>query len=286
MTTPQFAILRVEKIKSFGELRARGKHNRRDTERGVEHCDRAKPPISLHKRPEATPEAAWDARAKRAGLDRSGVRKNGVVAIEWLATASPEFFKGKSPKQVAEWAQDSLAHIEKQAGGPQNILSAHLHMDESTPHIQIISIPLAVKMVRGKSQRRLTAKDFIGGPRDRLVQLQDEYHAAVAHHGLERGKPRKETGARNKPPSVWRREQREAAQAARVSQQQATEHARAAAALKEQAAADAEKAAQFLSKNREAARALVSATKAADIIKKPRVAQAIKTTQGRNDEAR
>lgn len=217
----QFAILRVEKIKSFGELRARGKHNRRDTENGVEHCDPHTPPIALHKRPEPTPEAAWDARAKRAGLDRSSVRKNGVVAIEWLATASPEFFKGKSPEQVAEWARDSVAHIEKQAGGPQNVLSAHLHMDESTPHLQIISIPLAVKMVRGKSQRRLTAKDFIGGPRDRLVQLQDEYHAAVAHHGLERGKPRKETGAKNKPPSVWRREQREAVEAAKEATRKA-----------------------------------------------------------------
>lgn len=223
----QFAILRVEKIKTFGELRARGRHNSRDASQGIEHCDPAKPPLPLHKRPEATVEAAWDARAARANLDRSKVRKNGVVALEWLATASPDFFKDKTREQVLEWARDSLAHIEDQAGGPQNILGAYLHEDETTPHLQIVSIPIVVKMNRGKPQRRLSAKDVIGGHRDRLVQLQDDYHAAVAHHGLDRGNPRKETGAKNKPPSVWRREQREAAEAAQEAARQAI--ARAAA---------------------------------------------------------
>ena len=276
---PKFAILRVEKIKSFGELRARGKHNRRDTERGVEHCDPAKPPISLHKRPEATPEAAWDARAAKAGLDRAGVRKNGVVAIEWLATASPEWFEGKTPKQVKAWALDSLAHIEKEAGGPQNVLAAHLHWDESTPHIQVLTIPLVVKMNRGKAERRLSAKDLIGGHRDRLVQLQDDYHSAVEHHGLDRGLPRKETGEKNKPPAVWRREQRLATEAAHKAAEQAQQDTATAAALKEEAAAAAERAALLHSKNREAAKTLTAATKAASLIKEPSVAAAIRTTQ-------
>lgn len=223
----QFAILRIEKVKTFGELRARSKHNARATGQGVEHCNKDRPPIDLMKgkRPDAL--TAWDERAARAGVDRSSVRKNGVLAVEWLATASPEWFKDKTPEQVKAWVQDSFNHIAARAGGPQNILSAHLHLDETTPHIQVLSIPIVVKKTKDGPQRRLSSRDLIGGHRDRLVELQDEYHAAVAHHDLERGRPRKETGAKNKPPSVWRREQREAAEVAKEAARQAI--ARAAA---------------------------------------------------------
>lgn len=258
----KFAILRVEKIKSFGELKARHRHNTRAAEQGVEHCDPRRPPIALHKRPEPTAEAAWDARAARANLDRSKVRKNGVVALEWLATASPEFFKDKTREQVAEWAWDSLKHIEKEAGGPLNVLSAHLHWDESTPHIQVLTIPLVIKKVRGKTKRTLSAKEQIGGHRDRLKELQDDYHAAVAHHGLDRGLPRKETGEKNKSPNVWRQEQRKAAQRAAAD----AERQRRAAEQAEQHTAAAErdrsKAAVLLGKAREHAATLTAASAA------------------------
>lgn len=277
---PQFAILRVEKIKSFGELKGRHQHNARDTNKGVEHCDPARPPIALHQRPEADACTAWDARAKRAKLDRAGVRKGGVVALEWLATASPGFFDDKSPKQVKQWVDDTLAFIEKEAGGTNNILSAHLHLDETTPHLQVTSIPLVRKKTKDGLALRLSARDIIGGHRDRLIELQDDYHAAVAHHGLDRGIPRKETGEKNKPPSLWRREQRLAAEQATEAAQAAQRDAQAAAALKAEATADREKAARLHSRNQEVATLLAATAKAASLIKEPRVAEAIKSAQG------
>ena len=214
----RFAILRVEKVKSFGELRGRSKHNSRDTQIGIEHCRPENPPELLMGRDDAS--TAWDTLTKKAGLSRDQVRKNGTVALEWMATASPEWFAQASPEEVAIWAHTSVDFIAKRAGGKFTVLSAHLHLDETTPHLQIITCPLVKKAVKKRGRKskdagdepdppetwRLSAKDIIGGDRDRLTVLQDDYAAAMKPLGLERGIPRKETGARNKPPSKYRAE--------------------------------------------------------------------------------
>jgi hypothetical protein len=213
-----FAILRVEKVKSFGELRGRGKHNARHTEVGVEHCDPDTAPELIAGQDDAA--GAWNSLMTKAGLDPKGVRKNGTVALEWMATASPEWFANATPQEVAEWAHTSLNFIAKRAGGKFTVLSAHFHLDETTPHLQILTCPLVKKTVKkrgrkaagaaeepeGQPEWRLSAKDVIGGHRDRLAALQDDYAGAVRDLGLERGLPRKETGARNKPPSRYRAE--------------------------------------------------------------------------------
>ena len=126
-----FAILRVEKVKSLGELRGRGSHNARTAERGTEHCDPSEPPELIAGDPDAV--AAWHRRAKACGVSPDHMRANGTVALEWMATASPEWFAKATPQQVAEWVRDSLAHIEERAGGAANILAAHVHLDETTP---------------------------------------------------------------------------------------------------------------------------------------------------------
>lgn len=214
-----FAILRVEKVKSFGELRGRGKHNARHTDLGIEHCDPATAPELIAGQDDAA--GAWKSLMTKARLDPNGVRKNGTVALEWMATASPEWFAQASPQEVAEWAQTSLDFITKRAGGKHTVLSAHFHLDETTPHLQILTCPLVKKSVKKRGRKaagapaeeaetapewRLSAKDLIGGHRDRLSALQDEYAGAVQGLGLQRGLPRKETGARNKPPSKYRAE--------------------------------------------------------------------------------
>ena len=146
-----FAILRVEKVKSLGELRGRGSHNARTAERGTEHCDPSEPPELIAGDPDAV--AAWHRRAKACGVSPDHMRANGTVALEWMATASPEWFAKATPQQVAEWVRDSLAHIEERAGGAANVLAAHVHLDETTPHIQATTIPLVQKAVGRRGRR-------------------------------------------------------------------------------------------------------------------------------------
>ena len=213
-----FAFIRVEKVKSLGELRGRGGHNARTAGRGTEHCDPKEPPLLIAGDDDA--KGAWHTCAKARGVAPDALRSNATVALEWVATASPEFFATASPEQVADWTRDSLAYITERSGGAAHLLSAHVHLDETTPHLHVLTIPLVQKAVakRGRPAKgkpapaptapswRLCARDLVGGDRDTTIAIQDTYAEAMAHHGLRRGIPAKETGARNKPPARYRAE--------------------------------------------------------------------------------
>lgn len=171
MTQKNFAILRVQKIKSLGGLAGRARHNLRQIE--TPNADPKK--INIVRGPGTSAEVTSAWRTATEGLT---VRKNAVYAVEYLLTASPEFFKTASAAKRVDWAKKSLKFIQDKHGA-KNVLSAILHLDETTPHWQILVVPLDKK-------RKLNARAFFGGA-ELMVKLQDDYHATVASLGLERG---------------------------------------------------------------------------------------------------
>lgn len=228
MTKPNFAIIRVAKIHSRRQLKAAGDHNDRTAIGGIEHAeptDDTGPLIG-----DADVRGAWDAKMEAVGLDPKKQRKDAVVALEWVATASPEFFASATVEQRTKWATETIDFLTEQAGGADNVLAVYLHEDETTPHIHALTIPLVQKERKRQGRPRkgraapqtaagpqwgLSAGDIIGGSKHRLEALQDDYAAAVADVGLVRGVPRKETGARNRSPAHWRAEQARLADEAR-----------------------------------------------------------------------
>ena len=185
---PSFAILRVSKIKGWGKLRQVDGHNvRRDM-----------PPNADPTRSAAVLVGSGDAvadvraRLKDAGIDATRLRRNGVLAAELLLTASPEYFRpGRAdaagewdPDRVAAWQAATLAHLRKQWG--VNLVSAGLHLDETTPHIWAIVVPVDETPRKRGPRVRLNAARWFDG-RDKLASLQDAYGEAVSSLGLERG---------------------------------------------------------------------------------------------------
>ena len=73
--------------------------------------------------------------------------------VDTLITASPEFFKGKSPKEIQAFFQRAADFLTHRVGR-ENIVSAVVHMDEKTPHL-----PLDVYK-RQKQSNRL--QDILG----------------------------------------------------------------------------------------------------------------------------
>lgn len=108
-------------------------------------------------------------------------RKNAVLAYDMLLTASPEFFTGKTPEQVKEWANDALAFACAKFG-KHNIQGCVLHLDEQetgSPHLQLLVVP--------EYQNKLNARHYTGG-RECMRKLWTEYAAAMKKHGLKRGR--------------------------------------------------------------------------------------------------
>ena len=100
--------------------------------------------------------------------------------VDTLITASPEFFTGRSRREVQAYFTEAAAFMERKVGRG-NIFSAVVHMDEKTPHLHLCFTPIT-------KDRRLSAKEILGN-RAQLSKWQDEFHAHMskAFPALQRG---------------------------------------------------------------------------------------------------
>lgn len=106
------------------------------------------------------------------------VRKNGVRAVEFMMTVSPEVMQRKDFNAIkylnacGNWAREKF--------GKENVFFIAQHYDETTPHVSILLTP---KDENGK----LNARKFFGG-REKMQELQDDFFEKVGKEfGLERG---------------------------------------------------------------------------------------------------
>lgn len=120
-------------------------------------------------------------------LDRS---KN-VVADELLFTASPGFFKNMKNKDIKKWANTCMEFVYQDLEyKKEQVLHATVHMDEKTPHIHCVVIPLVKKLDKRTNTERYTIskKQYIRDNKH-LSELQDKYWERLTNKGfkLERG---------------------------------------------------------------------------------------------------
>ena len=114
-------------------------------------------------------------------------RKDAVVLLDGLFTASPEFFEGKTTQEIKMYFEDCLDFYVKEycQGDETRVLNAVIHLDEATPHMQVASIPVYTS----ESGNRLNAKIIMGNKTD-YRKRQDRFFEAVSEkYGLERGEP-------------------------------------------------------------------------------------------------
>ena len=78
-----------------------------------------------------------DTRIRAAGCR---TRRDSTMFVDTLITASPEFFTGRSKKEVQAYFTEAVAFMEKKVGRG-NIFSAVVHMDEKTPHLHLRFTP-------------------------------------------------------------------------------------------------------------------------------------------------
>lgn len=163
-------ILRIAKIKTIAQVMASAEHTFR--ERDTPNADPAKAAKNAH----SVKNAAGVVEALEKRLDTVKVRKNAVRCVEFLVTASPEFFTKRSGQTYFD---DAKRWLEKSFGA-ENVISSHVHRDEKTPHAVFYVVPI-------DDREKLNARGFFGG-RQKMTAMQDAFFAKVAKkYGLERG---------------------------------------------------------------------------------------------------
>lgn len=116
----------------------------------------------------------------RDGTPRK-VRADAVKAVDVMFTFSGEP-DTLAPDRHREYFGRCLDFAAELFGGRDNIMSAVVHMDEKTPHLHVLAVPLI--------DGRLNVQNVMGGA-SRLRACQDEFFEKVSkNYGLERGEVR------------------------------------------------------------------------------------------------
>ena len=106
-------------------------------------------------------------------------RKDAVVMNSFVVGADRAFFDGLSKLSQYNFFSDCTKFFEERYG-IENVISAVIHMDESTPHMHL-------NLVAITKDGRLCSKDLFD--KSKLRELQTDFFEAIGKkYGLERGK--------------------------------------------------------------------------------------------------
>ena len=193
----QYAVYRVAKGKSLRD----GLGNHIDRIKGKEWSFRHADPDRIHLNwskviPEYSDISMSKAIKKRMELGHTvsrKIRSNAILFHEHILTGSPkrmqEIFEDNDLRE--KWISANWNFMCREFG-EKNIVRFVLHLDEKTPHIHTVTVPIY--------DGALTSSHYIGS-RLLLKRLQTQYAQSVSSFGLSRGI--EDTGVRNIPLKVY-----------------------------------------------------------------------------------
>lgn len=204
-----YAILRIEKHTAIATVRRSGKHKDRE-----QPTPNANPELTPANETEGAKTSAELVAAIQKRVDLATVKATGtdkpVIAVEYMITASPEFFKTANTDTINAYFDNAKSWL-RDKHGVDNVISITRHNDEKTPHLSAFVVPLVEHQAStrkrsiivgkdsdGKAIREtreyfteasinLSAKHYFGGAKA-LNELQTDFYKKVGmYSGLDRG---------------------------------------------------------------------------------------------------
>ena len=143
--------------------------------------------------------AAIQRRLEETGLTRK-IGNNQVRAIRITVSGTHEDMERiEREGRLDEWCADNMKYF-TDTFGKENIVAAHLHRDEETPHIHVTLVPIVKGERKHRKREEQTKKRYRKKPTDtvrlcaddimtrlKLKSYQDTYAEAMAKYGLQRG---------------------------------------------------------------------------------------------------
>ena len=151
-------------------------------------------PDGVHGRDEAIAH-----RLNTAGIKRKITHDQVRVVRVVLSGTHEDMMNIQEKGKLDEWCSDSIQWLQA-TFGKDNVVAAHLHMDEKTPHIHAAVVPIVTgerrkakkeqtdgkrKYRKKTNSVRLCADDLFN--RQTLIAYHDNYARVMAKYGLQRG---------------------------------------------------------------------------------------------------
>ena len=206
-----YAIFRSESINTIKDLGQIGAHNKRDKKAYKSNPDiditKTKNNIDIvplsdkytkgyyelvkHYKREYEEKQLTTREDRRKLFDKMLDDSNSVVADELLFTSDNDFFKGMSKKEIKKWADTCMEFVYEDLGyTKEQVLHATVHMDEKTPRLHCVVVPLIKKFDKRTNTEKYTiSKKHYMKSGAYISELQDKYWQRMNDKGfkLERG---------------------------------------------------------------------------------------------------
>ncbi len=185
-----YAIIRNEKLtraKAMGAYR----HNERKTKNhSNKNIDSSKTELNYYiKKNELSYIKEFDRIKEKYNL-KGQIRSNSIIMCEMIFTSDQQFFDEIGYQESKRYFQESYNFICNYKNlGEENIISAVVHIDEDTPHMHLLFIPVVhTKDKQGNKIDKICSRDFWKG-KNSYRDLQNAYFKHISEKGfnLERG---------------------------------------------------------------------------------------------------
>lgn len=206
-----FAICRTTKLKSWSSLTKSVGHNLRTSNDERAHLDAQAPEAMRIVAGSESWLADWKQEVAGMWLPKLKQGTQHTLAREFFLGMSPEHFDGKDKQRsIDAWAKANVEWLHERFG-KERVKLVCLHLDEQTPHLAAYVVGLKADVNRkGAPNTRgngWTLSDGVlglGGSKDALSKLQDEYAEAMKRFELRRGI--KGSKATHQTTAAWRKQ--------------------------------------------------------------------------------
>ena len=206
-----YAIFRCQSINTLEDLSHIGSHNKREKESYKSNPDIRKEDskyniqlvkcnkkyrekfyeITKEYRKEHEEKMKTIRQDRYKDFDQMVDDSKSCVADEMIFTSGPEFFKDMSKEEILRWANGCMEFVYKDLGyTKEQVIQSVLHLDEKTPHIHCVVVPLVKKFDKRVNKERysISKRDYIKD-QNYLSILQDKYcfRLNILDFKLERG---------------------------------------------------------------------------------------------------
>ena len=191
-----YAIIRNTKYKREN-LKGIFRHNeRRNKNYSNENIDKEKSYLNYSlKSPQYSYEKEFNRIKEKYNL-KGQIKTVSNIACEYIITSDHDYFERIGEEETKRYFETVYKFVaEYKELGEQYIMSAKVHMDEQTPHMHLIFLPVVHTIdKKGNSIDKLACSEFWKA-KDSYRQLQNAFYEYMVKNGfdLQRGLPKEET---------------------------------------------------------------------------------------------
>lgn len=187
-----YAIIRNEKYTKDKLIQISPHNERLKKLYSNKNIDKAKTSQNYHiKKPKENNYLKEFKRLKEQNNLKGQIHKNSIYVCEMIVTSDNKFFETIGKEEMKRYFYESYKFIASYKYlGEENIISAVVHLDEKTPHMHLVFIPVVNSTDKDKNKIRKISNSEFWKEKNSYTILQNKFYEYIKsrNFNLERGK--------------------------------------------------------------------------------------------------